>query len=156
MLAFTGKTRLAKNLLQNVLRRWAAQTTEIHETVENLVSGAERSRDALLTDDLEGLGLCLSSYWDQKKIMAGLDSGVEPPAARRIIDELVSRRAISGASLCGAGGGGFLVLLRSQEATEGDVRAIVADSIADSDITWYQCELSDSGLHVEVQDDETT
>jgi fucokinase len=152
MLAFTGKTRLAKNLLQNVLRRWSAQTTEIHDVVESLASGAKRSREALLRNDVDAIGECLMSYWEQKKSMAGLESGVEPPSVKEIIDALSSHRAISGASLCGAGGGGFLVLLRSQEATEEDVRRIVADCVPDSDVTWHQCALSDTGLHVEVLD----
>jgi fucokinase len=155
MLAFTGKTRLAKNLLQNVLRRWSAQTTEIHEVVEGLVSGAKRSRDALLANDLDAVGECLLSYWEQKKVMAGLQSGVEPTSVKRIIDVLLSHRAISGASLCGAGGGGFLVLIRSRKATEEDVRRIVADCVPDSGITWHQCAVSESGLHVEVLDDVT-
>jgi fucokinase len=53
MLCFTGKTRLAKSLLQNVLRRWSAQTTGIHDVVERLVVGAKRARDALLANDMK-------------------------------------------------------------------------------------------------------
>jgi fucokinase len=151
MLCFTGKTRLAKSLLQNVLRRWSAQTTEIHDVVESLVVGAKQSRDALLANDIEALGECLSAYWELKKLMAGSDSGVEPLSVSIALNELTSRRAIVGASLCGAGGGGFLVLLRSTGTTEDEVHRIVAECLPDSEFVWCRCAVSDGGLRVAVE-----
>lgn len=151
MLCFTGKTRLAKSLLQNVLRRWSAQTTGIHDVVERLVVGAKKARDALLANDMETLGECLSAYWEQKKLMAGSDSSVEPLSVSLVLNELKSRRAIVGASLCGAGGGGFLVLLRSTGTTEDEVHRIVAECVPDSQFVWCQCSVSDIGLRVAVE-----
>jgi galactokinase/mevalonate kinase-like predicted kinase len=42
----------------------------------DLVSNAHRLRAALLAGDLPAVGACLSTYWTQKKAMAGT---YEPP-----------------------------------------------------------------------------
>ena len=64
---------------------------------------------------LSGLGLCLDSSWQQKKLMA---PGCEPASVRAMMEAL--RPLVLGQSLAGAGGGGFLYLLtrepRQQQA----------------------------------------
>lgn len=104
ILAFTGKPRLAKNILQNVLRRWARRTTEIIDAVHQLVTGAHGSIECLTKGEIDELGTYMSSYWDQKKIMAGLESGVEPNFVNRLLTLLYSQGVIVGGTLCGAGG----------------------------------------------------
>ena len=49
------------------------------------------------------LGQCLTSYWEQKKLMA---PGCEPLLVRLLMDVLAPH--VHGQSLAGAGGGGFL------------------------------------------------
>lgn len=53
--------------------------------------------------------------------MAGPDSGVEPPIVSSVLDRLLGQDLISAGSLCGAGGGGFMVLLTKEGITVGDV-----------------------------------
>jgi fucokinase len=84
ILAFTGKTRLAKNILQNVLRRWARRTDEIVSTVEQLVRLSETARDEILRGDLDALGQTLFESSKLKFAMAGEDSGVEPVAVKKL------------------------------------------------------------------------
>ena len=103
-LVFTGKPRLAKDILQNVLRRWARRSNDIVETVELLVKGAHESVECLIKGDIDQLGTCISSYWEQKKIMAGPESGVEPDFVRSLLTLLQSKSCIVGGTLCGAGG----------------------------------------------------
>lgn len=150
VLVFTGKTRLAKNLLKRVLQRWAKQTPEIVRTVTDLVKGAEICREAVISGDLDTLGDCLTKYWAQKKIMAGPSSGVEPEVVRDVISEFLTRRLIRAASLCGAGGGGFMVLLCADDISCSDLQyALTATndtSAATADFTWHNCKLCDEGL----------
>mgnify|MGYP005846822993 CR=1 FL=1 len=154
MLAFTGKTRLAKNILQNVLRRWARRTPEVVDTVEALVNGAHKAKDALLAGDLVSVGQCLDEYYMQKKHMAGEDSGVEPEFVRRILDRLNQEKLICGASLCGAGGGGFLVMMASPGVDKDKIQAMVAKELASSvgtseneeSFSWHGCQISMEGL----------
>ena len=149
VLAFTGKTRLAKGMLQNVLRRWARRTPEILHVVKCLVEDAHMARNAVQDGDLALLGECLNSYWKQKKIMAG--AGAEPDAARQVIDCLLERNAIVGASLCGAGGGGFMVLLCSQNMDRTGIQTIVQNEMAEQNpdiahFTWHDCNICFEGL----------
>jgi galactokinase/mevalonate kinase-like predicted kinase len=155
VLAFTGKTRLAKNILQNVLRRWARRTPTIVRTVQELVMCAERAQKALLNGDLGLLGDCMNAYWRQKKIMAGDDSGAEPDVVHEIISGLRVRQAIVGASLCGAGGGGFLVLLGAPGMNKSKIQDIVRNELAPQNpglalFTWHECHICQEGLTTRV------
>lgn len=104
VLVFSGKQRLAKNILNNVLRRWARRSVDIVETVQQLVQGAHESIECLVEGDLDRLGSCMSSYWEQKKVMAGSESGAEPAFVKSLLDLLRSQCCIVGGTLCGAGG----------------------------------------------------
>ncbi|XP_075045508.1 LOW QUALITY PROTEIN: L-fucose kinase [Mixophyes fleayi] len=115
LLVYTGKTRLARNLLQDVLRNWYARLPDIMMNVDALVSNAERCAEAFRGGDTRLLGSCLSTYWQQKKRMA---PGCEPLAVRRIMDTLEPH--VYGQSLAGAGGGGFLYIL-TKEPEQRDV-----------------------------------
>jgi fucokinase len=155
LLAFTGKTRLAKNILQNVLRRWSKRTPEIMETVARLVAGAKSSRDAILVGDLDALGNCLTDYWDQKKIMAGDQSGAEPAIVRDVLSVLHGKKLIRGASLCGAGGGGFMAVLTAPGVSSKAVQATLQQELADqslelNEFTWHTCTIDDAGLTTDV------
>ncbi|XP_069595628.1 L-fucose kinase isoform X1 [Ranitomeya imitator] len=106
LLVYTGKTRLARNLLQDVLRNWYARLPAILQNVDALVTTAELCAESFCRGDLQLLGRCLSTYWRQKKCMA---PGCEPLAVRRIMDTLEPH--VHGQSLAGAGGGGYLYVL---------------------------------------------
>jgi fucokinase len=147
LLAFTGQTRLAKNILQNVLRRWARRSKEVVKTVEQLTTGANKARDCLTNEDIDGLADCLNKYWEQKKIMAGGDdsSGVEPKVVGVVLEELFARDLIVAGSLCGAGGGGFMVVLLQEGRTPSEIQNV--DDIDEIvGFTWHECRLSQEGL----------
>ena len=156
MLAFTGKTRLAKNILQSVLRRWARRTPEVVTTVHDLVAGAQTAKEALQNCDLKGLGECLGNYYELKKNMAGKDSGVEPELVTGILEELYKEELIHGASLCGAGGGGFMVMIASGEAKKSRIHAVVEEYLADgkdadaSSFSWHECSVCEEGLTTKI------
>lgn len=103
-LVYTGKTRLAKNLLQTVLRQWAGQEPEVTSTVAALRGNAVAMATALACRDAEGAGAALAAYWDQKQRMAPGAEPAEVAAMRGALAPLVT-----GTSLAGAGGGGFLI-----------------------------------------------
>lgn len=107
----TGRTRLARNLVQDVVRRWFARTPEIIELTKELVRNARGAREAIVKGDLEGIGRHLARYWTQKQQMA---EGVAPPRVLQMIENL--RPFTYGASLTGAGGGGFLAIITREPA----------------------------------------
>uniref|UniRef100_A0A3Q0SS81 Fucose kinase n=1 Tax=Amphilophus citrinellus TaxID=61819 RepID=A0A3Q0SS81_AMPCI len=104
-LVYTGKTRLARNLLQDVVRSWYSRLPSMVQNAQQLVFNSEESAQACV-DSLSKLGECLDRSWQQKKLMA---PGCEPASVRTMMEAL--RPLVLGQSLAGAGGGGFLYLL---------------------------------------------
>ena len=147
LLAYTGVPRLAKNILQKVLRQWSLRSPHIIQTVKELVSGAHQSIQSIEREDYTELGRLLSSYWSKKKIMAGEDSGVEPKEVCELIKKLSEAHVIDGASLAGAGGGGFLALLLKDG---NDVETVKGTISQNSDLkntfTWWDCNICSEGL----------
>jgi len=150
VLVFTGKPRLAKDILRNVLRRWARRSPEIVQTVQDLVAGAGCAADALRGENvnLDELGRHMKDYWKFKKIMAGEGSGAEPEEIRKLLVKLYEQKVISGGTICGAGGGGFLVLLLSDGQTMERAEQIGHDVSAE--FTWHDCKICEDGLTVKV------
>ncbi|KAH0619396.1 hypothetical protein JD844_000008 [Phrynosoma platyrhinos] len=121
LLLYTGKTRLARNLLQDVLRNWYARLPTIVQNTDALVDNAEECVRALQQGDLSLLGKCLNCYWLQKKTMA---PGCEPLAVRRMMEIL--EPLVYGQSLTGAGGGGFLCILTREPRQQELLQKIMA------------------------------
>lgn len=146
-LVFTGKTRLAKNILQQCLQRWSDRTDDICATVSSLVTTANAAAEALNVGDLDKLGCHLKEYWKQKKVMAGSHSGVEPPLVARILEKLYAKELIRAGSLCGAGGGGFLVILSKDGVTEEVmIQELLQTDVDTSEISWHKVALDSDGL----------
>ena len=119
VLTFSGKPRLAKNVLQNVLRRWASRTDEIVDSLTELVEGASKVIECLQSGDIERLAYLMSNYWELKKTMAGRrDSGVNPLSIQTVLDVLHGAKSIVGHTVCGAGGGGFIALVTTKHVTK--------------------------------------
>jgi galactokinase/mevalonate kinase-like predicted kinase len=160
---FTGKTRLAKNILQQVLRRWSKRTDEIVKTVHGLVDASENLRKAALNGDWDAVAECMDKSFHLKCVMAGESSGALPRTVNLFVEELKSRDLIKGAMLCGAGGGGFLLMI----ATEGTNRRTIEDVFKTeilcletefTDFTFHGCSIATQGLATEVlvDDDEVS
>ena len=92
--------------------------------------------------------------------MAGPDSGVEPPIVSSVLDRLLGQDLISAGSLCGAGGGGFMVLLTKEGITVDDVRnAVRKEELLDPsvrDFAWHDCRISETGLKVTISDNKAS
>jgi len=149
-LLYTGKTRLAKNLLQRVLRQWAVREGPILGTVEGLRANAVDMTRALLAEDPAAVGACLSTYWDQKKCMA---PQAEPEEVTAMLAAM--RDHVHGASLCGAGGGGFLAgVLRTpgEEGFKAVEAALRADPVT-SALKWtlHRTTVDDVGMLLQVE-----
>lgn len=82
VLIYTGLTRLAKDLLVNVLRNWYTISTNIYNNVHNLVENSYRCGKALESGNLAELGTCISNYRKQKLVMA---PGSEPDTVQELI-----------------------------------------------------------------------
>ncbi|NXK68312.1 FUK kinase, partial [Sylvietta virens] len=145
LLVYTGKTRLARNLLQDVVRNWYARLPSIVQNADALVSNAEECAQALRQGDLLLLGKCLDCYWQQKKCMA---PGCEPLAVGRMMDAL--RPYVYGQCLAGAGGGGFLYILTKAPQQKEALHQILANTEGLGNFSIHSIEVDTGGFSVEV------
>jgi len=109
--------------------------------------------------DLESVGLCLDSYYAQKVIMAGGVNVCEPPHVTNIMSHL--RPYMYGLTLCGAGGGGFMLgitrepVLSLWEGLEKGVKDALMESLGPDGVVIdiplvYTVEVDHEGLVVDV------
>ena len=151
ILIYTGKTRLARDLLQRVLRQWALRDNGVTSLVRSLRENAQRASDAVRQGSALALGSAVDTYWAQKKAMA---PGAEPEAAASIIAVLRAAGAITGASLAGAGGGGFLVAIASTPGGNavGTIEAVLRSHPATAGMGWsvHAASVDRGGLTVVV------
>lgn len=108
LLLYTGKVRLARNLLQTVIRNWYARDSTIIECFSKLQRLAIDAAAAVLEGDRKELGHCIDKYWSLKKMVA---SGCEPGKVMKLMSSL--KNHCLGMSLAGAGGGGYLYALKT-------------------------------------------
>ncbi|NWH73874.1 FUK kinase, partial [Piaya cayana] len=145
LLVYTGKTRLARNLLQDVVRNWYARLPSIVQNADALVSNAEECAQALRQGNLLLVGKCLDRYWQQKKCMA---PGCEPLAVGRMMDAL--RPHVYGQCLAGAGGGGFLYVLTKAPRQKEALHQILAQTEGLGNFSIHSIEVDSGGFSVEV------
>ncbi|XP_032983432.1 L-fucose kinase isoform X3 [Rhinolophus ferrumequinum] len=145
LLVYTGKTRLARNLLQDVLRSWYARLPAVVQNARSLVQHTEACAEAFRQGSLPLLGQCLTVYWKQKKLMA---PGCEPLAVRRMMDVLAPQ--VHGQSLAGAGGGGFLYLLTKKPRQKEAVEAVLAKTEGLGNYSVHLVEVDTQGLSLHL------
>ncbi|NXI71651.1 FUK kinase, partial [Anseranas semipalmata] len=145
LLVYTGKTRLARNLLQDVVRNWYARLPSAVQNADALVSNAEECAQALRQGNLPLVGKCLDRYWQQKKCMA---PGCEPLAVGRMMDTL--RPYVYGQCLAGAGGGGFLYVLTKAPRQKEALHQILAKTEGLGNFSIHSIEVDTGGFAVEV------
>ncbi|KAG0240130.1 hypothetical protein BGX31_002239 [Mortierella sp. GBA43] len=156
LLIFTGQTRLAKNLLQTVLMNWAGQEPAVVETMDRLVKDATECENVLTKGDWAGVGTVLSRYFTDKRFLSNTTLN-DPSVIARLLTHLGPY--IEGASLAGAGGGGFLAALLKPSFTREDVVSKVRVAMAndkggsaeDEESMWaWQATVDTQGLVIGI------
>ncbi|KAM8892919.1 L-fucose kinase isoform 3-T3 [Spinachia spinachia] len=143
LLVYTGKTRLARNLLQDVVRSWYSRLPSMVHNVQQLVANSEECVKVCSEGSLSGLGSCLNRSWRQKKLMA---PGCEPASVRTMMEAL--KPLVLGQSLAGAGGGGFLYLLTREPLQGGAVMQVLSETQGLGDFSVHSVELDMDGIKV--------
>ena len=119
LLFYTGEARSASNVLSDQDDRSKAGDTEMLENLHATKEMGYRSRDLLVSGDLETYAELMHEHWENKRRRS-------PGMASPHIDNLYTLARRSGAlggKLVGAGGGGFLVVYAQRP---GDTREAMA------------------------------
>lgn len=126
MLVFTGAKRHASSTLEEQMDKTSrgsvdAQLERMVELVDTAQATFERSRGETLVHELAEL---LRESWALKR---DLSSGVTNPEIDELYETCLSHGALGG-KLCGAGGGGFLLVIVPPDARQGLIDTVGASN----------------------------
>ena len=122
LLYFTGQKRMARNVLNGVIGYYRKNPCNIaREIVKRLKADAEKSFKALGKGDWRTFTAALNAYWVNKKAL-------DPGSTNPMVESIVARIAplIDAVSLCGAGGGGFMLIIACDRKAREKVRKVLA------------------------------
>ena len=117
LLYYTGITRVAKNILADIVRNMFLNTTEQLDLLYAMKQHALETFDAIQAGDFDRLGHLVGKTWEQNK---RLDAGTNPPQVDAIIDRI--KDYILGCKLPGAGGGAILYMIAKDPCRTADPR----------------------------------
>jgi fucokinase len=143
VLVYTGRQRLAKNLLRSVMGRWMARDPEMVWIQHEIARLAVAMRAALLANDVVRFGELLSEHWVINKRM-------DPGCTNDFIDHLfeVMSPHINGAKLAGAGGGGFAIVVTRSIAAVRDLAAALKTHYEGTPVEIWKCDIPEAGMLV--------
>ena len=119
LLYFTGRKRMARNILKGVIDFFRENPDDIaREIVKRLKSDAVRAFEAAEAEEWDSFCSAVNDYWLAKKAL-------DPGSTNPLVELIIARMApwISAVSLCGAGGGGFMFVVARSEEAKAKIRA---------------------------------
>uniref|UniRef100_A0A914R5D2 GHMP kinase N-terminal domain-containing protein n=1 Tax=Panagrolaimus davidi TaxID=227884 RepID=A0A914R5D2_9BILA len=144
-LIYTGKTRLAKNLLQTVLLNWIQRDLDIVLAFEKLASEAETAAEQITA----GIFPCeiAESYHEIKKKLA---IGSEPIFVGDLIKDLKSAGIVEAAWIAGAGGGGFLYVYLKENISRADLENHISNFLEYSLLKVSSVKIDNNPMEIEI------
>jgi galactokinase/mevalonate kinase-like predicted kinase len=143
LLYYTGITRVAKNILAEIVRGMFLNSSAHLAILEELKYHATSTSEAVSAKDFEGLAKCLSRSW---QLNQKLDPGTNTPEIQEIIDRILPW--ISGYKLLGAGGGGFMLIFAPDEKSAAKIRNELTVNPVNNRARFVDFSLSPTGLKV--------
>ena len=140
-LVYTGRQRLAKNLLRAVMGRWMARDPEMVWIQNEIARLAVAMHSALQAGNVGGLGELLSEHW-------ALNKRMDPGCTNTFIDGLfeVMRPHMNGAKLAGAGGGGFAIVVARSIGAAHDLAAALEARYPGTPVEIWACGIPEVGM----------
>ncbi len=145
LLYYTGITRLAKNILQQVVGRYLSRDREAMRVLRDLHSIAGQVSESLARKDLAEFGRLIDRVW-------ALNKRLDPDSSNRQIEDMLARVRphIHGAKLLGAGGGGFLLLICKSRDDAELLRSELESNPPNQRARFFHFAVSSPGLEVSV------
>lgn len=135
-LIYTGQRRLARNLLRDVIGRYAGNEPDSVFALEEIQKVAALMRFELERGNVDGFAKLLDYHWElSKKVDAG--------SSNTLIEQIFSsiEALIDGRLVCGAGGGGFLQVVLKKGVTKKQVAERLHEVFMDSLVDVADCKL---------------
>jgi len=143
LLYYTGITRVAKNILADIVRGMFLNSSSHLALLEELKYHAENTSQTLSAKNYEGLGKNILRSWQLNQKM---DRGTNTPEIQQIINK-ISPLSV-GYKLLGAGGGGFMFIMASDEKSAGQIRHELINNPVNKNARFVDFSISNTGLQV--------
>ena len=143
LLYYTGITRTAKQILQQIVRRMFLNQHDELALLRQMKEHTLQMYDALQRDDFQRFGRLVRRNWKQNQ---QLDSGTNPPEVAHLtslIDDLCL-----GYKLPGAGGGGYLYMIAKDPDAAVRIRQTLLQNPLNDRARFVDMSLSTTGLEV--------
>jgi galactokinase/mevalonate kinase-like predicted kinase len=144
-LFYTGVTRLAKNILKDVVDRVNGMERAYLFTHNRLGALARDARDAISLRDLDRLGAIIEESFRENKL---IHASTTNPGVDALVD--AAAPYCRGMKLLGAGGGGFALFMSPDRRKAEELRALLAKGFEDDRARLVDFSLNKSGLQVTV------
>lgn len=143
LLYYTGITRLAKNILRQVVGRYLDRNRAAMAAQRAIHALPPRVARAMARKDLAAFGRLVDVAWRQNKC---LDPGSTTPQVDAIVERLGPH--IHGAKLLGAGGGGFMLIICKGPQDADAVREMLQADPPNDRARFFDFGISTEGLVV--------
>ncbi len=143
LLYYTGITRLAKSILQEIVRGIFLNSPVHLRVIDKICANADRAVAAIQACDFNGLIEAVGESW---RLNQELDGGTNPPEVQEIFRRVEGH--LASAKLLGAGGGGYLVMLVRDEEDGQRVRQILTRHPPNGRARFVDFSLSGAGLQL--------
>jgi galactokinase/mevalonate kinase-like predicted kinase len=143
LLYYTGVTRLAKNILAEIVRGIFLNSPEHLETIAEIGVNATRASRAIQQCDFDELSAVVRNSW---RLNQRLDAGTNPPEVQKILAPI--RDWLDACKLLGAGGGGYLLMFAKDEAAAASIRQTLTSQPPNPRARFVDFALSETGLQL--------
>ncbi len=143
LLYYTGLTRLAKNILHEIVRGIFLNSPDHLSIVADIGANALTAFNAAQRDDYTALAASIRNSW---RLNQKLDRGTNPPPVKAILDRIVDY--MDAAKLLGAGGGGYLLILAKDEVAAARIRQELTQHPPNERARFVNFAVSDTGLQL--------
>jgi len=143
LLYYTGITRVAHNVLAEIVRNMFLNQANVLETIEAIAENGQQAFEAAQRQDWPGFVDVVRKSW---ALNQALDTGTNPPEVQALIERV--RNHCAALKLAGAGGGGYLFLLTETRDAAAALRQELTRNPPNAKARFVEPSLSRTGLQV--------
>ena len=143
LLYYTGLTRLAKNILAEIVRGIFLNSPAHLDVIAEIGANADLAGTAIQKCDYAMLLAAIRNSWTLNQ---RLDSGTNPPPVAQILASV--QDYLGAAKLLGAGGGGYLLLFGKDETAAARIKQTLTEHPPNARASFVDFTLSDTGLQL--------
>ena len=143
LLYYTGITRLAKNILGEIVQGMFLNDRDVLGTVSDIGEHALDTYEILQSGGYYELAKAVEKSW---QLNQKLDSGTNPQEVEALVRKI--NEHVLGLKLLGAGGGGYMLIMAKDASSSAKIRDILEKSPPNDRARFVDVKVSKEGLQV--------